>query len=269
MDDVSTIDIREFINKKATDIKAFISNSITNNAELITRRIDDDSYSYYLDKVYGITKHRNEAEKELDRMDRFFESLNNTVSYLKIIDSLYDSTVNIEINDLDEKTDFILSKLNDLFGDEFFSIETILDLNDLPFRQDESKEIASNLSKRGYVILQNSNFYNSTDFCKISVKGSLYISRKVKQKQKTYTKTQLDKRLDNIVEHLEKIGLGQEVIFDEIEELRKLQHKLSKKSWSQLLKGKLVDLALNKIINIETVSSIYTYLTNNDFKMLK
>ena len=75
--------------------------------------------------------------------------------------------------------------------------------------------------------------------------------------------------IDNIIEHLIKLGYGQEIIFNEINELRELQHKLSKKSWSQLLKGKLLDLALDKLMSTETATSVYEYLTNNSFKLLK
>jgi hypothetical protein len=36
-----------------------------------------------------------------------------------------------------------------------------------------------------------------------------------------------------------------------------------------LLKGKLLDLALDKLISTETATSVYEYLTNNNFKLLK
>ena len=79
----------------------------------------------------------------------------------------------------------------------------------------------------------------------------------------------MDKKIDIVIEQLTKLGYGQEIIYDEINELRELQHKLSKKSFSQLLKGKVVDLALDKLISTEVAVSIYEYLTNNGFKLLK
>ena len=51
--------------------------------------------------------------------------------------------------------------------------------------------------------------------------------------------------------------------------LRNLQTKLPKKTWGQLLKGKLLDLALSEIISKETATYIYENLTNDHFKLLK
>ena len=81
-------------------------------------------------------------------------------------------------------------------------------------------------------------------------------------------KTELDEKLDEIIQKLTNLGYGQEIIFKEIEELRGLQGKLSKTSWSQLLKGKLFDLAVDNIINKATAASIFEFLTNKDFKLL-
>lgn len=79
----------------------------------------------------------------------------------------------------------------------------------------------------------------------------------------------MDLKLNDIVDKLQKLEYGQEVIFDEIEELRGLTLKLSKRSWRQLLKGKLIDLMLAEIINKDIVISVFEYLTNSHFKMLK
>lgn len=68
---------------------------------------------------------------------------------------------------------------------------------------------------------------------------------------------------------LTKLGYGQEIVFDEINELRSLYTKLSKRSWSQLLKGKLVDLAVDKALSIEVVKSIYEHLTDSGMKLIK
>lgn len=79
----------------------------------------------------------------------------------------------------------------------------------------------------------------------------------------------MDLKLNDIVDKLQKLEYGQEIIFDEIEELRGLTNKLSKRSWRQLLKSKLIDLMLAKIINKDVAISIFEYLTNSHFKMSK
>lgn len=97
----------------------------------------------------------------------------------------------------------------------------------------------------------------------LSVKDQLTIGNITKT-----AKTEMDEKLDEIIERLTNLGYGQEIIFNEIEELRGLQGKLSKTSWSQLLKGKLFDLAVDNIINRATAASIFEFLTNQDFKLL-
>ena len=259
---------KNFTDKKVNIIKGFLFKVITHDTDIVINLLDDiysDFYNYIFSEYSDDVS--SDVKREIERLDNFRKSLERTIAYLSVVDSLYDSNSLIEISDINEKKDFILNKLNILFSDEFYSIGIILELNDIVYRDGETREIAEILNKSGYLILGDK--YGNSDSAKISVKGASYITRKNKQKEKKYTKTQLDKRIDNIVEHLEKLGLGQEIIFNEIDELRELQHKLSKKSWSQLLKGKLIDLALNKLVSIETISSIYEYLTNDNFKMLK
>jgi len=64
----------------------------------------------------------------------------------------------------------------------------------------------------------------------------------------------------DIKRSLDKLLLGQEVIYDdlkkEIEELKELVHSLSKKNWLELVKGKLVDMVLNEVISKETFNQL-------------
>ena len=54
---------------------------------------------------------------------------------------------------------------------------------------------------------------------------------------------------------------GQEVLFEEIESLKN-HFNLGKKTWFQLLKGKLVDAAIEKGIEITIVQQIYDGLAD-------
>lgn len=47
-------------------------------------------------------------------------------------------------------------------------------------------------------------------------------------------------RIDAVLEQLEKLGLGQSILFDEIEEMKDKSRKLSRKDFKMLLLGKLV-----------------------------
>lgn len=245
-----------------------ISNHIIPTNDIILD-LFDKQYNSIFDRVYSIYGIEKEPEikKEIERLNRFKKSLKLIRGYLSIIETLFDSEKILLIETMSDKSDFVLSKLNSLFGDEMYSIERILEFNNIKYRDKESREIAEDLHRRGYVILKER--YGDSDKVKISVKGASYIERKNKRNKNNKTKSELDKKLDNIIEHLTKLGHGQEIIFNEIDELRELQYNLPKKTWAQLLKGKLIDLALGKVISTETASSVYEYLVSSNFQLLK
>lgn len=65
----------------------------------------------------------------------------------------------------------------------------------------------------------------------------------------------LQNKLNEILEKLDKQADGQEIIFEEIEELKN-HFNLGKKNWLQLFKGKLFDLSSTKIIEKTLVDDI-------------
>jgi hypothetical protein len=72
--------------------------------------------------------------------------------------------------------------------------------------------------------------------------------------------SQLHNKLNLIQKDLVEKGFGQQIIFDEIEEL-KSHFQLGKKTWFQLLKGKVIDLTVDKIIDNTLAMGIYTSLS--------
>lgn len=81
----------------------------------------------------------------------------------------------------------------------------------------------------------------------------------------------LHNKLNSIIEKLNRQDAGQEVLFEEIESLKN-HFSLGKKTWFQLLKGKLVDVAIEKGIEITIVQQIYNALADgfvNGMKWLK
>jgi hypothetical protein len=68
-------------------------------------------------------------------------------------------------------------------------------------------------------------------------------------------------KLNEIAERLEKLGYGQEILFEEIESLKE-NFNLGKKNWFQLLKGKLIDLGLQKVLNEKIINDLYKELSN-------
>ncbi|WP_323027863.1 hypothetical protein [Gelidibacter japonicus] len=61
---------------------------------------------------------------------------------------------------------------------------------------------------------------------------------------------------------IEGLGFGQQIIFDEFDELRDDIPHLSKKSFGQLLKSKLGDLVTAKAFDKALVSEIFKELTS-------
>lgn len=73
-------------------------------------------------------------------------------------------------------------------------------------------------------------------------------------------KSELHSSINEIKEKLTELGFGQQIIFDELDELK--EHlNLGKKNWFQLLKGKLFDLTVTKVLKKTVVKEIYERLT--------
>lgn len=70
----------------------------------------------------------------------------------------------------------------------------------------------------------------------------------------------LHSKLNVILEKLEKQGFGQQIIFEEIEELKN-HFNLGKKTWFQLLKGKLIELTFESVLEKTVVVEIYSNLS--------
>lgn len=71
----------------------------------------------------------------------------------------------------------------------------------------------------------------------------------------------LHSKLNNILSELEKQGFGQQIIFDEIEDLKN-HFNLGRKSWFQLVKGKLFDLTAEKVLEKTVIAAIFTTLSD-------
>jgi hypothetical protein len=72
--------------------------------------------------------------------------------------------------------------------------------------------------------------------------------------------TDLHSKIDLVLDKLEKLGLGQEIIFEEIEDLKVKSKKVSKKDLKLMLIGQLVSFG-SGIIDTDTASQIFETLT--------
>jgi len=88
-----------------------------------------------------------------------------------------------------------------------------------------------------------------------------YIFKPKKEDEfKVSDRVNLHNKLNGIIDKLNELGYGQEIIFNEIDELKE-QFNLGKKSWFQLLKGKLFDLTVSKTLEETIVKEIYGTLS--------
>ncbi len=83
-----------------------------------------------------------------------------------------------------------------------------------------------------------------------------------------FSKREVDEFSDKLDDLTRDIRLGQEVLFEEIQDLKEQLKNLKKKNWGELLKGKLLDLTLSKIISIETFSIIVKSITGETLNFL-
>ncbi len=80
--------------------------------------------------------------------------------------------------------------------------------------------------------------------------------------------SEMEDRLNSINVKLTNLGYGQEIILNEIQELKDLLPNLKKKNWSEILRGKFGDLIFNKLVSVETVSIIYEMITGDKLNIL-
>ncbi|WP_266204304.1 hypothetical protein [Pontibacter kalidii] len=79
---------------------------------------------------------------------------------------------------------------------------------------------------------------------------------------------EIKNKIDVIIKELKKANVGNEILFDELIELKDLSKSLKKKNWTEVAKGKLIDLALNKVIEKDTLDYIIKNLTGDNINLL-
>jgi len=84
-----------------------------------------------------------------------------------------------------------------------------------------------------------------------------------------FSKIEIDEfsmRLDKLKDEIQ---LGQEINYEEIQELKEQLKTLKKKNWGEFLKGKLFDMTMSKIISLETFKAAFKFLVGEDINILE
>ncbi|MNK22355.1 hypothetical protein D3C87_406300 [compost metagenome] len=170
-----------------------------------------------------------------------------------------------------QKLNFILNLLYDLYDDSYYSIEELFVGNGIPMkRYDQAREIINVLKDHGYVEVLGG--IGADLMAQITATGALAIEQSrnsIPQDYETihYTPEQLNAKIDQLIEMLNRQGVGQEVLFDEMQDMKQLYTKLNKKDFGQLVKGKLIDLVIGKMVENDTISYVYESLTHHKLQL--
>ncbi len=275
-DEISKPQILEVqINDWKKIVIQFLKTNIIGVPEKLISYIDSDFSDKFSILQFYINDLENNPSNHLTHLNEYLErrikEVKKTYDYLSV-SNIITNNESPKLSTINEKIFFTLEKLYMLDNDHFYSISLIFDLNNIDYREDETNEIAENLKKRGYG--NKNSEWETNDFLKITVKGAAYVERKQKSSQaktKTNEKRVLNDKIDYVIDELKKldeIRFGQQIIFSEIEELRTDSKNLSKKSWGQLVKGKVLDLALKELISKKTAQFIYESLIDDKFSLL-
>jgi hypothetical protein len=169
----------------------------------------------------------------------------------------------------EEIMDLVLEKLYDLYDDFFHPVQEILEWNGIPIRRHgEEREYMRLLEDLGYISLAPGR----EPAAQLTLTGKIYIEEKrkaVRENYETITASvdEMSKRIDEVAEELRKQGYGQEILFEELQEIKEAYSSMNKKNWGQLVKGKLVDIALGKLVENDTLKYIYHHVTDHILRL--
>lgn len=229
------------------------------------------AYEFKAQKGYNLGMKLGIDQKIKNTIQALKDEINGLDYYLKIL-FISDAIVRPDEIDLNEREnldtedilDLILSKLYDLYKDgKYHSIKWILEGNGVKLNHGEDWDYGRMLENRGLIDSMNGREVNA----KLKLEGKYAIEQSRKAQVTDYTKIsssdeELKELIKQVLSEIEKLGYGQQIIFDEFDELRDDIPKLSKKSFGQLLKSKLGDLIAAKALDKTLASEIFKQFTD-------
>ena len=250
-----------------------------NVLKFLSTSLENDEYYIVLFKTANSNRFQiTNQQKPIEQVIKELKSdLKNDLEYIAFInklisisDCIIDSEkVNTSIRATytsEEILEFILDKLYDLYDNHYYPILPILNGNGINIKRTrEEFEYIKTLNDLGYV---NSSFISKMADAQLTLEGKIFVEEKRKYSKPNYqsisnSKENIDLKIDELIDKLDKLGLGQEILFNELEELKDLYTKLNKENWGQLIKGKLIDLGLSQVISTDTMKMIYQFVTND------
>lgn len=176
-------------------------------------------------------------------IDRIIKNSNPLYSHELVTAGFINSSDYVEI---ESEFEILLSIIN------YYNCGTVTDAR--------NEDHGSSVEKNG----ETAKFKRDGGFLKLfeSLTDRVTDYNKISESQK-----EINDKIDEVILTLKNQNYGQEILFDELQELKELYPKINKKNWGQLLKGKLLDLALDQIINPEIAKSIFIAITNQALQL--
>lgn len=171
----------------------------------------------------------------------------------------------------DQTINLLLDKLYELYDNMLYPVKPILEGNGVPIRRHyEEHDFVKLLLNQGLVESQLA--LGQPANAQLSVNGRLYVEEQRSTTKPDYSKIPisdeaLQQTMDIILHKVSMMEFGQEIIFNELEELKELRGKIKNRTWGQLLKVKLVDLVADKVLDKETVQWIYEEFTKTKLEL--
>ncbi|ADF52156.1 MULTISPECIES: hypothetical protein [Flavobacteriaceae] len=230
------------------------------------------AYEFRAQKGYNLGMKLGVDQKIKNTIQALKDEINGLNYYLKIL-FISDAIVRPDEIDLNERQnldtdgilDLILSKLYDLYKDgKYHSLNLILEGNGVKLNgRSEDWDYGRMLENRGFIECMNGRNVNA----KLKLEGKYAIEQARKRQVTDYSKIsssdeELKELIKQVLSEIEKLGYGQQIIFDEFDELREDIPNLDKKSFGQLLKAKLYDLVTQEAFDKAIASEIFKQFTD-------
>jgi len=163
-----------------------------------------------------------------------------------------------------QKEELLLTKLYSLYPKgKFYSVRNIFEYNGIAMNSsDDDIKICEPLKQIGDIELletpQGITAKLTESGVKIVEKSFLHIN----QDPTTHPSINAEAKFNAIITELNNSGIVQDIVFEEINDLRQLIYKLTQKQWKEVVLGKLVDLGVQQSVKNDTLKLIYEKLTN-------
>lgn len=165
----------------------------------------------------------------------------------------------------------LLDKLYDLYDNFLYPVVPILAGNGIRLKKfNEEYELLQVLKQHGWVETHPGSGVSAV--AQITIEGRLYVEHLRAFSKPDYShipssETALHEVIAEILHKVSMMECGQEVIFNELEELKGLRTTLSPRTWGQLLKAKIVDMVAEQVIDKDLGSLIFEKLTRTKLEL--